>query len=176
MPWRVSERMGHSRALIGRARQSVEGPLFLLGGACFWGLVIVASYLAWEWRLTGFNRFHLPVTVAIHFGAGFLGFLGGVPVARFLAMGRPPETRLAGTFLCLSSGTLGFMLALLYLQYRRFYAQWHDPFLTKTWVIQQIETVLGAGYQYLVLGLPHLLPIAFPLLVLTSFAVAKRMR
>ncbi len=163
-------------ALMARARASLAGPRLLIGGALCWGLVMVASYLVYEWRQTGLNRFHLATMLGIVFSGGVLGWISGLTCARFFGIWRRFETRLAATLFFLCIGTMGFTMVLLALQFRQFYAQWHDPFLTKTWIIQQIETTAGAVYQFLVLGLPHYLPLAFPALIVTSFAVAKRMR
>ena len=161
---------------MARAKASLAEPRLLFGGALGWGLVMVASYLLYEWRETGLNRFHIAPMLTITFLGGVLGWLSGLTCARFFGLWRRFETRLAATLFFLCIGTMGFTMVLLALQFRQFYAQWHDPFLTKTWIIQQLETTAGAVYQFLVLGLPHYLPLAFPALIVTSFAVAKRMR
>lgn len=161
---------------MARAKASLAGPWLLFGGAFGWGLVMVASYLFYEWRETGLNRFHLALVLGIVFLGGVLGWISGLTCARFFGLWRRFETRLAATLFFLCIGTIGFTMVLIALEYRRFYAQWHEPFLTKIWTIQLIETTAVSVYQFLVLGLPHYLPIAFPVLIVTSFAVAKRMR
>ena len=103
-------------ALMARARASLAGPRLLIGGALCWGLVMVASYLVYEWRQTGLNRFHLATMLGIVFSGGVLGWISGLTCARFFGIWRRFETRLAATLFFLCIGTMGFTMVLLALQ------------------------------------------------------------
>lgn len=148
----------------------------LLAGAPLWGLAMVASLLVWQWHGYRLLSFHLEALALLFFLGGTLGWLASLPIARAVSRNRRQENRLAACFLGLTLGTTGFTALLFAFQYRMFYARWHDPFLTVTWCIQLVATSLGAIYQFLVLGVPNFLPVAFPLVLVVSFALAKRMR
>lgn len=145
-------------------------------GAPLWGLAMVASLVVWQWHANRLTSFHLPALCGFFFAGGMLGWLVSLPIARAISRKRRDEYRLAACFLGLTLGTTGFTALLIAIQYRSFYARWHDPFLTVTWCIQFVTTLLGSIYQFLVLGLPNYLPVALPLVLIVSFALAKRMR
>ncbi len=64
------------------------------------------------------------------------------------------ETRFAAHFLCLTVFTVAVTAFVFALDYRTFYAQWHAPVFTYIWCLQQIFTMAGASYQFLVIGVP----------------------
>lgn len=150
--------------------------MIMLVGGILWGLAMVASMLVYQWQHFGLNTFHLASLCRFYFAGGFLGWTVSLPIARWIGRRRSRETRLAACMLGLTLGTLGFTALVFAIEYRSFYARWHDPVFTVTWGIQLIATTLGACYQFLVLGLPQYLPIAFPLLLVVSFALAKWIR
>lgn len=54
--------------------------------------------------------------------------------------------------LCL---VVAFTAGLLAVHYRFYYAQWHEPFLTKTWMFQLFFTAVGAVAQYGIFGIRY---------------------
>ena len=63
---------------------------------------------------------------------------------------------------------------MLALQYRAYYAQWHDPAFSRIWFWQQFYTALGSTYQYAVIGIRLYWPAGPPLLVVTSWWLSGR--
>ena len=47
------------------------------------------------------------------------------------------------------------------MDYRLFYARWHAPFGTRTWVYQFTFTSASAVYQFIVMGIRLYLPLGF---------------
>lgn len=137
---------------------------------------MLSSMLLFEWRLNGLNSFHLPLLSVIFASGGAIGWLVAVPVARWLTLGRRIETRLAAHVLGLTLATTGFTAFLFSMHYRIFYSRWHDPIGSMGWTFEFLETGLVAVYQFMVLGLPHFLPLAFPALILASGWLAKSVR
>ncbi len=151
-------------------------PPLLFGGAGAWALAMTASMLAYEWRLNALNSVHLPLMSLIFSAGGAIGWLTAVPIARWLTLRRPVENRFSAYLLGLMLATVSFTAFLFSMQYRIFYSQWHDPIGTVGWTFEFLETGLGAVYQFMVLGLPHFLPIGFPALLLASGWLAKSLR
>jgi hypothetical protein len=151
-------------------------PAVIYGGAALWSLAMVSSLLVYEWRLNRFNSFHLPLLTVIFASGGATGWLTAVPIARWLTLGRGRETRLAAYILGLTLGTIGFTAFLFAIHYRIFYSRWHDPMGSIGWTFEFAETGIVSVYQFLVLGLPHFLPVAFPALFVASSWLAKSMR
>lgn len=158
------------------ADPSLPFGMVLLIGAPLWGAAMVLSLLLWQWHANRLLTFHLWELCGFFFAGGILGWLASLPIARRISRNRRQDYRLAACFFGLILGTTGFTALLVAIQYRAFYARWHDPFVTVTWCIQLVTTLLGSIYQFLVLGLPNYLPVALPLGLIVSFALAKRMR
>lgn len=161
---------------VSRLRSSLPSTALLLTGGLCWSVTMVASMLFYQWRTLNFNNFHIPALMVIFLSGGFVGWLLAIPLARFLIWGRALETRFAGFFLILSVSTVGLTALFFAFQYRLFYAQWHQDFGLVGWLLAAAVTGIGAVYQFLVLGLPQYLPIAFPALVLTSHWLARDVR
>ncbi len=158
-----------------KEKNSAFGRLILLGAPA-WGLAMVASLLVWQWHSNRLLSAHLPGLCAYFFAGGLFGWVISLPIARAISRGRRQENRLAACFLGLTLATIGATALMIAIEYRAFYARWHDPFLTITWCIQLVSTLLGSAYQFVVLGVPNYLPIALPAALIVSFALAKRMR
>lgn len=80
------------------------------------------------------------------------------------------------TIISLVSSTLIFTSLIFALQYRIFYAQWHEPAFSRIWFFQQLFTSLGAAYQFAVLGSRLYLPAGPLFLLAASYALLRRMR
>ena len=63
-------------------------------------------------------------------------FWAALPFASFAAHGHRPETRFCAFFLFLSVATVTVTAFFFALDYRLYYAQWHAPFATRTWLFQ----------------------------------------
>lgn len=159
-----------------RLKASLPSPAALFIGAPLWGLVMMFSAVtvlyvrgSLLWRADG-------LLLAIYFVGAMIGFAMALPVSRFCGLGRRLETRFAATFFSLTLFTTGMTALIFAMQYRAFYAQWHDPFLTRYWILQFIFTSGAAVVHYVALGLRLYLPIGIVALFATSAIMAHRMR
>lgn len=143
--------------------------------AAVWGVMMMVSALAALLleRGRGLNAqtaqilaiYFVGACIAYAFARLFLHFAN-----RNLAM---PWRFLLALFV-LAGLTLGATAGILALDYRAYYAEWHDSFLSVTWFYQQAYTVLGSTYQYLVIGTRLYWPLGPVFLVLTSWWLARR--
>ncbi|WP_374708636.1 hypothetical protein [Shinella sp. CPCC 101442] len=146
-----------------------------LGGAFLWGLLMTACAFL-SLRMEGRDEnFHLAKLLAIYFAGGFFAWPVALPVARLLTRRRNIETRFAAHFASLSLCTIVMTAFFFAMDYRLFYAQWHQPFGTRVWIYQFIFTSIGATYQFLVMGLRLYLPVGLPLLAGASLWLALSM-
>ena len=150
-------------------------PLFL-GGAAGWGLLMAACALLSLWAQGRSQSFHLEKILAVYCIGGFCAWLCALPVARVFTRHRSVETRFAAHFVLLSLGTVALTAFVFAMDYRLFYAQWHQPFGTRIWLLQFVFTAAGAAYQFLVMGLGLYLPAGLPVLAGASLWLAKSMR
>ncbi|MGV8936810.1 MAG: hypothetical protein ACOH2J_06775 [Allorhizobium sp.] len=144
--------------------------------ALLWGAAMALSAglsLALDNRA---ENFHLPVILALYFFGGVLGWLAALPLFHARAQGRAAEVRLAMALLCLTAGTTLSTASLFALQYRLFYAQWHEPFATRIWFFQFAFTSASAIYQFAVLGLRLFFPFGFVCLFAASWGLMRRSR
>ncbi|AOF90271.1 hypothetical protein [Sinorhizobium sp. RAC02] len=160
--------------------QSRPAPVFPsrplhLGGSVAWGLLMAACAfvsLAMQGRA---QTFHLAMILLIFFAGGVLAWIVVLPMARLLTRRRSAETRFAAHFALLSLGTVVATAFLFAMDYRLFYAQWHQPFGTRIWAYQFVFTSAGAVYQFLVMGLRLYLPVGLPILAGASLWLARSM-
>lgn len=165
--------------LLGRTSRALASAMpdrrTILAGSAVWavamGLMAVAK-LAWM-------RWYEPeriAVIALFFAAGGLvAFLPGIYLGRLLSRGRR-DAGFAATFLALGIGTIALTAFLFGLQYRQYYADWHETPLSVVWVFQFIFTVGAAVYQFLVLGTRVYFPLGFLLLVAACLWNVRGMR
>ena len=159
----------------GRRAPLFPSPALCLGGALAWGASMTAcAYLSLvlEGRA---GSFHLAKLLLIYFAGGLFAWPLALAAARLVTRRRSVETRFAAHFVLLSLGTIGMTALLFALDYRSFYAQWHQPFGTRIWLFQFAFTTAGAVYQFLVMGLRLYLPVGLPLLAGVSLWLAHAM-
>lgn len=161
------------RQRIASARSPLPG---LLLGAVAWGLLMAAAALLGLYLRFRLQTAHLQELMLLYFAGGLLAWLVAVPVGRFFAFRRSPETRFAAFFLTLTCATILATTFLFAMQYRLFYSQWHQPFGTRIWVLQFLFTSASATYQFLVLGIRLYLPLGLVFLIGASVFLARRMR
>lgn len=145
----------------------------LFGGAVGWGLLMAASAflaLAMDGRA---QNFHLDRILAIYFAGGLFAWPIALPLARLFTRRKAIETRFAANFTLLSLGTIALTAFLFAMDYRLFYAQWHQPAGTRIWVYQFVFTSAGAVYQFLVMGLRLYLPVGLLLVAAASLWLAR---
>ena len=107
--------------------------------------------------------------IAVIYGCGMALAVAMAALAVALALPHlGVRWRAALTGLVAVPGTLVITAGLLVLEYRSYYAQWHEPFPTRTWFWQQFYTAAGAAYQYAVMGTRY-----YGLLALVMIAFAS---
>lgn len=148
----------------------------LLGGALLWGLLMAACAFLSLVMEDRWQSSHLQKLLLIYFTGGLFAWPIVLPLSRLLARHRTVETRFAAYFALLSLGTIAMTVFLFAMDYRQFYAQWHQPFGTRIWLLQFIFTSAGATYQFLVMGLRLYLPVGLPVLAGVSLWLATSMR
>ena len=161
-----------------RARLAASRPPLAewLIGALLWGLLIALSVTFSAYGLHRLPGNHRAIVLGLYFTGAAFGWVAALPLIRFASHSRSQETRFAAAFLFLAGGTAACTAQLFALQYRHFYAQWHEPFGTRIWLFQFVFTSASAVYQFAVLGIRHYLPFGFILLVGASILHARRSR
>ena len=157
----MASRPGPGHRLIRHARRSLPSFATALAGAACWSIVMALSALAGLW-LRGWQTPERFMEIALIFALGAaLAFPVGLFVARFIGLGRRAEAAFAAAFLALSLSTLAMTAAIFALDYRQYYATWHDDAFTIRWLYEFAFTTAGAVVQFAVLGARLYFPIGF---------------
>ncbi|NBN63591.1 hypothetical protein [Pannonibacter tanglangensis] len=147
---------------------------------------VLLAALIWPLVTAGLAGLHLalaeePLTpravalIGLFAVGGLAGAIVGWPLALWLSdWRRVPSARFAALFLCLGLATVGATSLLYFLQFRAYYAQWHQPMLSVGWVIETLVTGLNAAYLFAIDGLRILLPAGLPLLVGAAVVFVRR--
>ncbi|MBB3975043.1 hypothetical protein GGQ64_000219 [Rhizobium azooxidifex] len=156
-------------------------PLFpslaaLGAGSLVWGMLMATSAVVSLYLRNRLETDHLAQLLALYLAGGMLAWPFVVLAARLVARNARLETRFAACLVLLATGTVAMTAFLFAMDYRLFYAQWHQPLLTKTGIRQVFGTFTSAVYQFAVLGLGLYLPVGLPVLAAVSLWLAKAMR
>ena len=81
--------------------------------------------------------------------------------------------RFAAAFVALTVATIGATAFVFYLQFRVYYAQWHEETFSYVWFVQTFVTGAAAAYQFAVLGTRFFFPLGIVFLFAASFWLAK---
>jgi len=162
------------RRFFNRIWDAVPNASMSLSLSFFWGLgMAVSALVALFIRLRTDIITPLPIMAMF-----FLGGAIGAPVAAFLTRiifkTRRPTLIFLGMMVFLAASTFAATAIIFALQYRLYYAQWHEPFLTKIWFFQFIFTSGSAVYQFAVFGGHNYWPVGIILLPVFSLWFALR--
>ncbi len=149
-------------------------------------LRVIAESLLWGTLMTGAAYFSLMseqarvfgprvmTIMAVYFAGGAMGYLFAYPIVQWFAkrVSRPLTLFLA--ILALGGFTLAATAGVLALNYRAYYAEWHEAAFSIDWFYQQIFTVLGSTYQYLVIGVRLYWPLGPAFLILAGWWMTRR--
>lgn len=157
-----------------RLRRAVPSPRTALAGALLWGLTIsLSAYLG----IAHWANPHHAALVVLLFGIGAaLAFPAALFLSRLVAENKAPSGRFAAAFVMLALGTIAVTAILFALDYRIYYAAWHEEPFTRGWFVQFAFTVAGALYQFAVIGLRLYFPVGFAALFAASLWFALRAR
>jgi len=148
----------------------------LLAGALGWGILMALSMLLSLYLRNRFVTVHVEDLTIIYFAGGLFAWPFIIPAVRLVARTGGIETRFAACFVLLALGTIAMTAFLFALDYRHFYAQWHEPLLTWMGLKQFVGTSASAVYQFAVMGVGLYLPVGLPVLAGVSLWLAKAMR
>lgn len=170
----AGEPVGIKRRTIRRLCSSLPNASEILVGGPVWGAMMALSSLLALYLRNGAQTYHIVSILLLFFCGGIIAWPCAVFLGRFAAIGRRGETRFAAFFLCLTVLTIAATAFIFAMDYRLFYAQWHQPFGTRIWMYQFVFTSAGAAYQFVVMGIPLYLPLGFAALALASLWLARR--
>jgi hypothetical protein len=143
--------------------------------AAAWGAMMMVSALVallFE-RGRGLNAQTGQILVIYFFG-GAIAFAVARPFLHFVNRYLATSWRFVLALIVLAGLTMGATAGVLALDYRAYYAEWHDDFFSVAWFYQQAYTLLGSTYQYLVIGTRLYWPLGPVFLLLTSWWLARR--
>ena len=169
----AAETEGRAAALRNEPAPIVPSLPHYLCGAAGWGLAMAACAYASLVMQGRSQTFHLETILLVYSAGGLAAWLIALPMARLVTRHRGIETRFAGHFALLGLGTIAVTAFFFAMDYRVFYAQWHQPFATRIWAYQFVFTILGASYQFVVMGLRLYLPVGLPILAAVSLWLAR---
>ena len=162
--------------LMGALAGALPPVLSTLAGAIAWGTAMGASALL----VLALDQWETPqkirMIVAVFAAGGLLGFPFGLILARFLSYRRGADTAFAAAFLSIAAATVCATAGIFALDYRAYYAEWHEDPLTRIWFFQFAFTVAAAFYQFAALGLRLYFPIGFVALLAVSIWFARTVR
>ena len=147
-----------------------------MGGALAWsvflGLSAALSLIGHGWV----DRNNILKVVAIFAAGGLVAFPAGWAAARIMSARGSAEQRFAAAFVSFSTASVGATTFIYALDYRSYYAQWHESAFSWTWLIQFAFTTAGATLQFAVSGLPLYFPLGFAGLAALSLWFARQPR
>ena len=159
------------RAQLSEALPSLS--FSVLGGLLWAGLMalsaLVSMYLRhWE------NHAHFETIILVFCLGGFFAFAPAMLAYNVIARGKTRSQRFAAAYIALLFVTLGATAFVYYIQFRDYFAQWHEAALSRIWFLQTFYTGLGAAYEFAVLGSRFYLPIGLIALFGASFWLSKK--
>jgi hypothetical protein len=171
-----AQRPGLIGRLAAHCRRSLPPLTVTLVGTIGWTLVVTsgaaAGILMRGWETPG-----SIAAVAIVYAVGAaIAFPVALFLARFVSYRRSAEAAFAAMFLALALSTVGITALVFALNYRMYYAAWHEDFGTITWIFQLVFTTAAAVIQFAVLGVRLFFPAGFIALFVASLWFARRAR
>lgn len=159
-----------------RLKYALPSKLIVIFGPVLWGGAMAASCWIGLYLRNRGETDHFWQIIFLYFAGAFIAFMPAFVLARFLSFTKPATARFCAYALSLCLVTYAVTAFIFAMQYRIFYAQWHEPFLSKIWFFQQLFTLIGATYQFTIIGLWFYFPIGILSLFITSFILSLRMR
>lgn len=160
--------------MIGAVRRHAPAWPVAAAGSLAWGAAMSASaaaaLLGMGWQMPE----RIAAVAAVYAAGGALAF----PLAWLIAgiaggAGTPASRRFAAAMLALAFTTAGLTMAIYALDYRRYYAEFHDPAFTATWALQLLFTTAGAVAQFAVTGVRLFFPLGFAATLVAACLFAR---
>ena len=166
---------GLARRLATLVCDALPGWRLALAGSAAWAAAMAGSAAA---RLVydGWASVDRVVLIVVLFAlGGLLAFAPALWLARLVSPARS-QGAFAAMFLALATMTIAATAFLFAMQYRLYFAEWHEPAFTITWMFQFAFTSAAAVYQFLVLGLPLFFPLGLLALLGAALWHARSVR
>jgi hypothetical protein len=145
--------------------------------AVAWGTLMAASAIIAQ--TYGYGRdlsAQVVIVAAIYWIGGVLAVVVSWPAVKWA---RGIEYRIARTALIcvfLASATLAVTAGVVALQYRLYYAQWHEAAFSRVWLWQQFFTALGSTFQFAVIGTRFYWPVGAACLIPFCWWLSRKTR
>jgi hypothetical protein len=170
------DRQTAGRRLLRHARDSLPSLREAFFGAVLWGAAMAISMEAGIWlrnrAISGKTEGMLLIFFAgAAFAWPFIFFL-----VSFASRGRHAALRLLTAVTLIALGTASMTAFLFSQQYRHYYAQWHEHFLSIVWAYQFTGTTIAAVYQFMVMGLGLYFPLGYLFVAAASLWLMQRLR
>lgn len=169
----TGERISEPVRFVARLRQALPGVRFALSGSVIWGLAMglsaLGSILLRDWA----SRSQIELVLAVFAVGGALAFAPACVLFNLLSAGRGWPQRFSAALLSLIAATFSVTALVYYMQFRSYFARWHDEVFTHDWFLQTFFTGASAGYQFAVLGLRLYLPFGLPFLFIGAYVLSK---
>jgi hypothetical protein len=171
MPARTGAGMGRSRFV-----RALPDPLTTLAGTVVWAAASATSAAIWLAISGRFATSHAPAILLVFALGGALAFPVALYLTRLAVPAGHAETRFAAAFVAFGLATILGVAFVFSMDYRQYYAEWHDPFPSVVWAFQFVFTGATAVYQFAVLGTRMFLPAGLIALFLVSLWHARQAR
>lgn len=160
----------------GAARRFRHAPLMhLIAESVVWGAMMagaaVFSLISEQGRAADLR---VLTILTVFFVGGVIGYGFAYPATHLFAKRLPARLVLPFAVVMLAGFTLAATAGILALDYRAYYAEWHEVAFSRDWFSQQFYTALSSTYQYLVIGTRFYWPLGPLFLLLAGWWVSKR--
>jgi len=156
-----------------RLREAVPGWRTAAAGSLVWAAIMAGSAWFGLHTLDWATNADIQRVVLVYALGGLAAFAPALWLARFLAGKRGGEVRLAAALLAYASCTVVITSLIFAMDYRDYYAQWHDDDLSVRLMLEVAFTTAAALYQFAVLGLRLFFPIGFAALLAVALWFAR---
>jgi hypothetical protein len=162
--------------LLRHARNSLPSPREALLGALLWGAAMAVSMEAGIWLRNRAISGKTEGMLLIFFAGAALAWPFIFFLVSLISRGRHPVLRLLTAVILMALGTASMTALVFSQQYRHYYAQWHEHFLSITWAYQFTGTTISAIYQFMVMGLGLYFPLGYIFFAAASLWLMQRLR
>lgn len=150
-------------------------PALLLGTPA-WAVAMAASAAVWLALGDRLSTSRTGAILLVFAVGGALAFPAALYVTRLVAPPGHRERRFAAAFAAFGLCSVLGVAFVFSMQYRIYYAQWHEPFPSVVWAFQFVFTGAAAVYQFAVLGARMFFPAGLIALFLVSLWQARQVR
>lgn len=154
----LETQQGFFRRLGARLREAAPSPSLVVFGSAAWGAIMVIAALGGIWMHNGLLMANSFAIASVFFYGGSLAFAPALWLARLWFGSRPKALRLAGGTIIIAIISHTATAGIFALQYRIFYAHWHESFPSIVWFFQLSFTSAGAVYTFTVGSLYYYWP------------------